>query len=495
MTSRKKIQKMPDQTAASDNPFSSSKLKYPLPTRCLSNGEFAPLPQTREQRQTEKEMERSADRLGKKLGLNRRQFFRSSCGMAAAFLAMNTVYGSIFNVMEAEASDPEAAAEMAGKLAHQFIFDVQLHFVRDQYAWQGLVGLRRYSRNWNKELQDEKATLKKLKFENFIREVFLESQTDIGLLSGAPSDDPEKWFLKNHEIVEAREMINSIAGSRRMLAHSIITPGQPGWLEDMDRAIEELRPDSWKGYTIGDPLSPSEYPWRLDDEELVYPAYEKMVKSGIRNVCIHKGLLPEDYRNSFSDTWKYARIDDLPKAARDWPELNFIIYHSALKPLQDFSRSYQEEFEKTGYIPWVTDLARIPAEHGVSNVYAELGTAFATSAITYPRHCAVLMGTLVKGLGVDKVLWGTDSVWYGSPQWQIEALRRLEIPEDLQQKFGFSPLGKADGFTKNTIFGLNAARLYNIDFGTGLTTSSFRNDRLAAVREGRERLPTSLPRV
>ena len=39
-----------------------------------------------------------------------------------------------------------------------------------------------------------------------------------------------------------------------------------------------------------------------------------------------------------------------------------------------------------------------------------------------------MMGTLIKGLGHDHVFWGTDSVWYGSPQWQIEAFRRLEIP-------------------------------------------------------------------
>jgi hypothetical protein len=72
------------------------------------------------------------------------------------------------------------------------------------------------------------------------------------------------------------------------------------------------------------------------------------------------------------------------------------------------------------------------------------------------------MGTLIKGMGADHELWGTDSVWYGSPQWQIEALRRLEIPEDMQKKHGFRALGPANGAIKNAIFGLNAARLYNV---------------------------------
>ena len=72
-----------------------------------------------------------------------------------------------------------------------------------------------------------------------------------------------------------------------------------------------------------------------------------------------------------------------------------------------------------------------------------------------------MMGQLIKGLGVEHVCWGTDAIWTGSPQWQIEALRRLEIPEDMQKKYGFKPIGPADGPIKNAIFGGNNARLYN----------------------------------
>jgi hypothetical protein len=61
------------------------------------------------------------------------------------------------------------------------------------------------------------------------------------------------------------------------------------------------------------------------------------------------------------------------------------------------------------------------------------------------------------------VFWGTDSVWYGSPQWQIEAFRRLEIPEDMQKKHGFAALGPANGTVKSAIFGYNAARFYKLD--------------------------------
>lgn len=441
---------------------SGSRLRLPVPTRVLSNGEFKPPPQSLQQREVEGRLLAFADEKSRSLGMGRREFLRSASGMAAAFLAMNQVYGSLFAVDAAEASEPEAAAERRKALQGQFIFDVQLHFVHPGYPWEGLLALRTEARKWNPALRGERPALEHLMFENFLREVYAESDTKVGLLSGAPSDVPERWFLQNDHIARSRALVNELLGSRRLLGHAIFTPGQPGWLEAVDRAVEELRPDSWKGYTIGDPLAPSRYPWRLDDEALVYPAYEKMLKAGIRNVCIHKGLLPPDHEDSFADTWRYARVDDVGKAAKDWPELNFIIYHSGLKPLGDVPGTYLARWEEDGEIPWVSDLARIPREFQVSNVYAELGTCFATSAVTHPRFCAGLLGTLVRGMGADHVLWGTDSVWYGSPQWQIEALRRIEIPEDLLERGGFSALGDADGPVKRAIFGENAARLYGL---------------------------------
>ena len=102
-----------------------------------------------------------------------------------------------------------------------------------------------------------------------------------------------------------------------------------------------------------------------------------------------------------------------------------------------------------------------------------------------PRFAAALVGTLVKGLGADHVLWGTDSVWYGSPQWQIEAMRRLEIPEDMQKKYGFAALGGADGPVKQMIFGGNAARLYRLNLKAAETPPmpAYSEDRLAQTEK------------
>ena len=79
-----------------------------------------------------------------------------------------------------------------------------------------------------------------------------------------------------------------------------------------------------------------------------------------------------------------------------------------------------------------------------------------------------MVGTLLEGLGHDHLLWGTDSTWYGSPQWQIEAFRRLEIPEDLRKRHGFPELGGPDSALKNAVFWDNGARLYGLDDGDTL---------------------------
>jgi predicted TIM-barrel fold metal-dependent hydrolase len=459
----------------------------PIPTQIVSNGEYLPPRQSATQKKVEARINELADANARRLGLNRRQFFRTSCGMAAAFVAMNEIYGNVFQVTPAEAREPELAQARAQGLAGQFIFDVQTHFVRDDFEHKELLDLAKFaSENWNPKLKEEGvSSLARYKFQNYVKEVFYDSDTSLALLSGAPFDDASWWLLSNEQIVKARELINAFAGSRRLLAHAVITPKQAGWMDEVDKAIAVYKPDSWKGYTIGDPLNPSKFPWRLDDEALMYPFYDKAVKAGITTLCIHKGLLPPDYEKAFAGVWEYATAWDIGKAAKDWPQMNFVIYHACLRPAFELPAQAWGEFEQTGRIRWATDLAEIPQKFGVTNVYAEIGTAFANSAVAHPKFCAAFIGTLVKGMGADHVLWGSDSVWYGSPQWQIEAMRRLEIPEDMRKKYGFAALGDANSATKQMIFSGNATRMYGIKLKAASNTRmpAYSEDRFASLKK------------
>jgi len=442
----------------------------PVPTQVISNGEFNPLPQTPKQKQVEALIKEYGDTYGEKQGLDRRSFLRSTSGMAAAFLAMNKVFGPVWSVDDAEAKDSEAADERAEKYRNQFIFDDQTHFVRDDFDKEGLLDLGHYAaKHWNPSILDDiPMELGRYKLQNFLKEIFLDSDTKVALVTSAPFDEPDWWLLFNDQIAAARDAMNDVVGSRRLLAHSVFTPGQDGWLEEVDRCIEHCKPESWKGYTVGNPLAATAKgtSWRLDDEEVVYPFYERVVKAGggRATVCIHKGLLPADYEKTWPEVWKTATVRDLPKAAKDWPQINFVIYHSALRAWLEDPAPLLAQFESTGYVPWSTDLARMPEEHGLTNVYADLGTVFANAAVSNPRFAAAFIGQLVNEMGSDRVVWGTDCVWYGSPQWQIEAMRRLEIPDDLMEKMGWeTKLGAPDGEVKNKIFGLNSAKLYKYD--------------------------------
>jgi hypothetical protein len=128
----------------------------------------------------------------------------------------------------------------------------------------------------------------------------------------------------------------------------------------------------------------------------------------------------------------------------------------------------------------VTDLAHIPSQFGVSNVYADLGQIFAHSNMAEPRVAAYMLGIMIAGMGADHVVWGTDALWTGSPQWQIEALRRMEIPEALQKQYGLSPMGPADGPVKRAILGENNARLYGY---TPKMRAALPADRVAHFKE------------
>jgi uncharacterized protein len=471
-----------DAELASLLPAETHAFAGPIPTQSVSSDEFMPVPQTPEQRRVEARLKEVGGELARRQGMTRRRFFGTAAGMAAAFLAMNEVYGALYDVTRAEAQTPEMAKERAGALAKQFVMDCHTHFLRDDTRIMGFVRQREAvgKAGWNPALAGKPQTIEDLKFANYYKEVFLDSDTKVALISGAPSEVLQDWFLTNEMKAEARARVNKEAGSRRLLSHAIFTPGYPGWMEQVDHALKELKPDSFKGYTIGDNTNKdlSKHPWRMDDDKLVYPFYEKLVKAGHDKVCVHKGLFPPSVEQKFPHLLAHSDVRDVGKAAKDWPQVNFIIYHGGYR----FAGGGKVEdawaqLEKTGRIEWVTDLAEIPSKFGVSNVYADVGQLFAQSTIADPRVSAAMMGQLIRGLGPDHVVWGTDAIWTGSPQWQIEALRRLEVPEDMQKKYGFKPLGPADGPVKSAILGENNARLYKYDRRAALAT-----DRLGALK-------------
>ena len=432
--------------------------EIPLPTRLVSNEEFPPLPQTPAQRAVEARILAEADRVAPRLGLGRRQFLRTTGGMATSLLAMNAVFGRFFDVLPVEAADPTAFKERTGEPF--FIFDVQVHYVgaaydpRDEEATrkggvskQGLLGLRRRSRRMNPRLESDRGTLADLSWENFVKEVFFDSETAIALISTPPGPYPREAVVPPKEMTHIRDEINRITQSRRMLAHGLITPqlGQAD-LDFMDMQAATLKVDAWKGYTGAAPKG-FDRGWFVDDEKIAYPMLERARKLGVRRVCLHKGL-------PLGPVADYNHPRDIIKAAKDFPDIDFLVYHAGLLGVSGGNTT-------SGDVPWTTEFCQMKKkEPGLRNIYMELGSTFGQLVTTNPTACAHLLGQIVDAFGADHVLWGTDSIWYGTPQWQIEAFRRFQIPDALVEKHGYAALTRP---VKEQIFGLNAARVFGVD--------------------------------
>src|SRR5882672_1779656 len=507
-----------EQVAQCERADIAEPLRLPIPTRMISNGEYMPVPQTDQQRRVEARNEELAATASDKLGISRRAFLRSSGGMAATLLAMNEVFGRFFNVSLIEMFEPAAYAAAAPP-KDLFIFDDQLHFVRGSKP--SPAGLRAIAQGpssaptvksnpfnprgqldelgqawsvWNPALVGLPIDPGYAHITQFIKDVYLDSQVTIGLLSNvtaslvqiegekprAPRNAQEAQrgeVLTAAQTAAARNFVNQISGSTRMLCHGLLYVGK-GNLDWIQEQTDKNEPDSWKGYNISNAAKVDNDPsslmkqWRHDDEEVAYPTFElieknyrklKDSKPGFKNICVHKGLAP-----GTPDPLR-GHPGDLPKAAKDWPNLNFITYHACIQPaffMYDALQEVKSGKMREGVpdISWTTEYATLVAPF--KNTFAELGTTWASSVITFPTLAAHLMGQLMKFMGSDRIVFGSDSVWYGSPQWQIDALWRFQIPEELRKKYGYPEL-TVDA--KRKILGLNSATLYGIN-----TTQNFK---------------------
>ena len=485
----------------------------PVPTQMVSNGEYMPVPQTEQQKRVEARIQELADSASKKLGISRRKFLASTGGMAAAFLAMNEVFGRFFNVSPVEMFESEAYAA-TGVPPNLFVFDDQTHLIRSSRNGAIAGALRAIAQGpttpgftsnpfnrppnvpgldemggawtpWNPALIGQPLPPDVFDVFHYINSFFFDSQVTVAVLSNAPGSIFSGTGLPPRNITESeageiltagqtagvRNFINQIAGSTRMLAHGILQPGV-GNLDFIQFQSDELKPDSWKGYNITNSAKVDTNPasfmrqWRHDDEAVAYPTFELISKNygrvkkdrpGANCICVHKGLAPGP-----PAVPERGFPTDMPKAARDWPNLNFITYHSCIQPsFWDYQSLVEIRSgvlrEGVPDISWTTLYAQLVSPF--PNCYAEIGTTWASSVITFPSVAAHILGQLLKYLGQNRIVFGSDSIWYGSPQWQIEAMWRFEIPDDMRQKYGYPELTQA---AKRKILGLNSARLYGI---------------------------------
>jgi predicted TIM-barrel fold metal-dependent hydrolase len=448
----------------------------PLPTQAVSNEEFLPRPQTARQKQLEGLIREMGDARARKLNMDRRAFMASSMGLATCFAASNRVYGKVFDVDEAETYELAAIDEKYPK-GEFFVIDVQAHFTN------GIALNFRNSetaRNMGFNLKDD---VESYSFKNFVKELFFDSETNIVVISGVPTREIQRTpdgkvaegaqrngpfaILPSWLMGEKKKEINEMAGSQRALCQGNLAPNhywdkatnsidKAAMIEQMERELQLYKIDSWKWYCHTDPAR-SGNGFQLDDDNAMW-FYEESRKRGMKLISVHKG-----YSYQSRTLGHLANPKDVEKAALANPDFNFVIYHSAIKhgPNEPNYLDSNKFDPKTGDFEWHSVLMDIKKRNpGMSNVYPEVGSFFNALVVADPVLCMHGMGKNIKHYGADHVVWGTDCLWWGSPQWAIEAFKRFDISDEFVEKFGYAKLSKQD---KAKILGLNAAKLYKVD--------------------------------
>ena len=380
------------------------------------------------------------DDMADKSELPRREFFKSALGFTGAMLAVNAATGMrFFEVSEAEAREFAALEEVGESIKGKMgaVIDMHTHVCTRPEGYVEGVNTTKQGMWFVRLLDDlgkafglENGTAD-MNVENYGKMLLEGSDTDIGVFN--PFGFREDYGGKDMVPIEYQAQVKKNWPSQTIMLAGGLTPNQ-GVSETLDRLemyVKDYKVSGLKLYTFDSTKAKG---WWFDDEERAYPIWEKCRELGIKNIGCHKGIPFGQFMA------RYAHAEDFDKACDDFLDLNFIAFHSAW--------------------PYHGELAALKGfKPQRNNMFSEVGSTFAATVTSRPVECAHVIGTLVRDLGADYVMWGTDSLLWGNPQWQIDAFRRFRIPDELIDGYGYPQLTDE---VKTKIFGGNAARLWGL---------------------------------
>ncbi len=467
--------------------------ELPIGLQPRSSDEYSPLPQTPVVREAERRAYDECAESARRTGINRRDFLLTACAAATTLLALDACtkeahratpspspsgagasgtppgHGGSYTIPPEATTEPSAAASAIG--GEEFIFDVQGHLLDHTIDPLALDEFDIIAANFPQRRCGEHEPRDCFSIEHFLEEMFVHSDTDMLVLSALPlpnAHDP----LSPAVMAETRRLAGALCHDDRVLLHGKVSPTtQP--LRRILAGMEQLAAAQpivgWKTFTHL--LGPG---WWLDDHDPGAPQVgdaiiRKAVELGVPRIAIHKGLVNAAYNTP----------EDVGPAAKRHPDMTFLIYHSAYD-LSPSAREgpYTPATANVGSNRLITSLRKSGLGPG-SNVYADIGTTW-WQLMRQPTQAAHLLGKLLKYVGEDNVLWGTDCIWYGSPQDQIQAFRAFEISQEFQERYGYPALTQQ---IKAKVLGLNGARVYGVDPITAKCT--FRRTDLESARRRR----------
>ncbi|HLT70405.1 MAG TPA: amidohydrolase family protein [Acidimicrobiales bacterium] len=443
--------------------------RLPIKLGPVSNGEFHPIPHSPVVREAIRRTYRLADENARRLNMSRRRFLSSITGAAATLFVLAACSkeeaadrgerpGGTFDVSEDATRDTATALEELG--GEEFIFDVQTHYVN----YDADPGIGEWTAAFPQSAcaEGEAGAGAKACFtaEAYFREVFVRSDTSMTILSALPT--ASLAGLQPDDMAFAIDVATRLGCDGRVLMHGGAYPHH-GPVEAALASMTELRERyplaAWKIYT----MTPTDAHFYFDDHDPDRPQIGQRFIDHVREIgppiiCTHKGI-----SSIVGSTPELADPRDIGPAAARNPDIAFVVYHSGFEPGGGGTGPYDpDDPDPQG----VDRLIRSLQDAGVepnSNVYAELGGTW-WFLMRDPTAAAHVLGKLLRYVGEDRVVWGTDSIWFGTPQDQIQAMRAFQISEELQERHGYPALTDE---VKAKIFGISSARLYGIEPVTG----------------------------
>ncbi len=456
-------------------------LPPPLPFRPgpVSNGEFVPPPPSARDLEVARRIVAGADAAARRTGVDRRRFLQGASGMALTLGVLNAAAcgGSTPDrAPRSQGTNPQTTAPRptttapagtyvvpdpedapACELAlggDELIFDVHTHHVMPDRPWrESAPRIRSMIEGLVPAGCVEADPLTCLDRIAYLHDMFLASDTTIALLSDVPNSGPDDAPIPFDDALGTQALADSLTtgGASRVLVHNVIAPNfgpLDARLDDMEQRVATGKVAAFKVYTA---WGPGQVGYSLDAEDIGIPVVEKARSLGVRIMCAHKGLPLLEFDR------RHNGPRDLAALAARYPDVDFVVYHGAYE-IQTTEGPYDPSSAEVG----IDSLVKALADHGIGpnqNVWAEVGTTW-RETMNDPGQAAHVMGKLLKHVGEDRVMWGTDGIWYGSPQPQIMAFRAFQIDAGVAAEHGYPMLTPE---VKAKVFGLNACRLFGLD--------------------------------
>lgn len=476
-----------------------------------SNGEYFHQ-QTPHEARMRAEILRRGDEEARRRGMDRRQFLYSTGGMALTLSVINELGCGSKKGNGATASGNDAAApgcynvgpDAASLTGNEFIFDVQTHcFDNGEWRTNNIVYPTFLSQFASCTDEPSNSQLDCLNQAHYAELFFIDSDTTMTVITAWPAAQcfQERSLLgnkptacglplSNEAMRNLRDWLNSKTMSQRCINQFQVMPNDQieRQIQGMYAAVQDpmWKCGSWKAYPA---WTSDTYPAADGTAQGYYLTdpigiafIEAGLKLGVPNFAVHKGLPIPGFDVLHNEPTDVGPIANL------YPNANWVIYHSginartggtalsAIMPMATEGVPYDDttdEHNLTGVNVLIRSLLAPNGDRSKAvianpdngetfrphNVYAEMGSAW-RQVMTNPTQAQHYIGKLLKYLGPDNIVWGTDCILGGSPQSQIMTFRAFQMSQQFMDQYGYPQI---DDTMKAKIFGLNAARLYHVD--------------------------------